>query len=47
MVTANPVPGGTDVSITHPDWAGKQVQRFLQSLPGMPAPNVAPPLPVK
>ncbi len=47
VVTANPIPSGTEVSITHPDWAGKQVQRFMQSLPGTPAPNVPPSLAVK
>jgi hypothetical protein len=47
VVTANPIPSGTEVSITHPDWAGKQVQRFMQSLPGTPAPNVPPLLAVK
>jgi len=37
VVTASPVPGGTEVSISHPGWAAKQAQRFMQSLPGIPA----------
>ena len=42
VVTANPIAGGTEVSINHPDWATKLVQRFLEALPpleeaGLPA----------
>ena len=33
VVTANPVPGGTDASITHPAHAGKLVAKFLGALP--------------
>ena len=33
VVTASPIASGTEVSITHPDWAAKQVQRFLDALP--------------
>jgi hypothetical protein len=47
VVTATPIPGGTEVTITHPGWAAKQVRRFIQSLPGMPAPSVSPSLPLK
>jgi hypothetical protein len=32
VVTANPLPGGTEVSITYPDFAGKLVPRFLGAL---------------
>lgn len=33
VVAANPTSGGTEVVITHPDWAGKPVARFLEALP--------------
>jgi hypothetical protein len=33
VVTANPIEGGTEVSITHPDWASKLVTRFFDALP--------------
>ncbi len=33
VVTVSPVPGGTDVSVKYPDWAGNTVQRFMNSLP--------------
>ena len=42
VVTATPIPGGTEVTITHPDWAARQVRRFIQSLPGLPAPECVP-----
>jgi hypothetical protein len=37
VVTANPIAGGTEVSISHPKWARKHVERFLQILPPLPA----------
>ncbi len=33
VVTANPIGGGTEVSVSHPAWAGKHVERFLKALP--------------
>ncbi len=33
VVTASPVSGGTEVSVTHPDWAAGQAKRFLAALP--------------
>lgn len=33
VVTANAIEGGTEVSVSHPDWASKQVRRFLSALP--------------
>lgn len=33
VVTANPIGGGTEVSITHPDWASKLVTQFFGALP--------------
>ena len=33
VVTASPITGGTEVSITYPDWRAKQTQRFLAALP--------------
>lgn len=33
VVTASPLDGGTEVSVTHPDWAANQANRFLAALP--------------
>ena len=33
VVTASPIDGGTEVSVTHPDWAASQAKRFLAALP--------------
>ena len=42
VVTATPLSLGTQISVSHPDWAAKQVTRFLAALPGVttPAPTV-------
>lgn len=32
VVTVSPIPGGTEVSVTYPDFAGKLVPRFLAAL---------------
>lgn len=37
VVTANPVPGGTEVSVTHPKTAEKLASRFLSALPPLSA----------
>ncbi len=37
VVTANPIMGGTEVSISHPQWAAKSVSRFLGALPPLGA----------
>jgi len=37
VVTANPVPNGTEVSISHPKSAEKLVNRFLAALPPLTA----------
>jgi len=37
VVTANPVPGGTEVVINHPDFASAAVSQFVQSLPALEA----------
>lgn len=37
VVTANSISGGTEVSISHPNWATRQVKRFLEALPPMEA----------
>ena len=37
VVTANPITGGTEVSISHPQWAAKSVARFLGALPALAA----------
>jgi hypothetical protein len=33
VVTANPSPGATEVSISHPSWAAATVKRFISVLP--------------
>ena len=33
VVTASPIDGGTEVSVTHPDWAAAKAKRFLAALP--------------
>lgn len=33
VVTANPIPAGTEVVITHPAWSGDLVSKFISSLP--------------
>lgn len=33
VVTANPIAGGTEVSVSHPQWSQSLVKRFLQALP--------------
>src|SRR5208283_6148039 len=33
VVTANPIAGGTEVSISHPSWASATVTRFISVLP--------------
>ena len=33
VVTANPVEGGTEVSVSHPAWASAHVAKFLKALP--------------
>jgi hypothetical protein len=35
VVTANPIAGGTEVSISHPQWAAKSVARFFGALPAL------------
>lgn len=35
VVTANPVPGGTEVVITSPPWASALVSKFVEILPPM------------
>ncbi len=35
VVTANPVPGGTEVVITSPPWASALVSKFVEDLPPM------------
>lgn len=37
VVTANPIPGGTEVSVTHPRRATRIVNRFLGALPHVAA----------
>ena len=32
VVTASPIAGGTEVSVTYPDFAGKLVPRFIGAL---------------
>lgn len=38
VVTANPIAGGTEVSISHPSWAAATVKRFVGALPPFAAP---------
>ena len=33
VVTANPIPGGTEVVVTSPPWASALVSSFIESLP--------------
>ncbi len=40
VVTANPIDGGTEVSISHPKWAANQVKRFFEVLPPLAAPVI-------
>ncbi|MBI2924549.1 MAG: hypothetical protein HYY24_02460 [Verrucomicrobia bacterium] len=44
VVTASPMAGGTEVSISSPPWAANLVTRFLSALPSLAA-ATAPPLP--
>lgn len=37
VVTANPITGGTEVSISHPKWAAGSVKRFIGVLPPLAA----------
>jgi len=37
VVTANPVTGGTEVTVTHPKAAGKLVKKFMAALPPLVA----------
>ena len=44
VVTASPISGGTEVSISYPAWASGQVHRFLGALPPLPVQGGTPPL---
>lgn len=33
VVTANPIPGGTEISVRHPSWAYGTVKQFTKALP--------------
>lgn len=37
VVTANPIEGGTEVVVTHPDWTAGLVSKFMENLPPMEA----------
>lgn len=43
VVTASPIAGGTEASITYPDFAGKLVPRFLGTLAPLATGGGAPP----
>lgn len=43
VVTANPIPAGTEVSVSHPSWSAGLVKRYLQALPSLPAAAAPPP----
>lgn len=45
VVTASPIAGETEVSISSPPWAAKLVTRFLSALPSLAAGAASPPLP--
>lgn len=45
VVTANPIPGGTEVSITYPDFAETLVPRFLGALAPLDTTTAPPSLP--
>jgi len=38
VVSTGPITGGTEVTITYPDWANDLVQAFLRTLPPAPVP---------
>lgn len=42
VVTASPMAGGTEVSISSPPWAAKLVTRFLSALPALAAAPMPP-----
>jgi len=45
VVTANPIAGGTEVSVSHPSWAAATVKRFIAVLPPFAPAWVEPPQP--
>ncbi len=45
VVTASPIDGGTEVSVSFPDFAGKLVPRFLSALTPLATSSASPSLP--
>ncbi len=43
VVTANPIDGGTEVSVSYPAWAGNHVTKFLKALPPLAVAGTTPP----